>query len=181
MRRGRRRRDSPGHGLARDLAKGAIAGAVATWVMGRVTAVLYRRESERARRREDRARGGRTAYAAAAERLADRAGLLLSHRGERVAGEVFHYGLGMSAAALYAVLRRRRALAALGIGRGLGFGTSFWLMLDETLTPLLGVTPGPASFPWQTHARGLAGHVVFGGVTDATLALLDRLDRATQG
>lgn len=45
--------------------------------------------------------------------------------------------------------------------------------MDEGAVYALGLTPGPANFPWQTHARGLAGHLVFGAVTDATLSLLE--------
>ena len=31
--------------------------------------------------------------------------------------------------------------------------------VDEGLNPALGLTPGPDRFPWQAHARGLAGHM----------------------
>jgi hypothetical protein len=47
-------------------------------------------------------------------------------------------------------------------------------VMDETATPALGLTPGPRAFPWQAHARGLAGHLVFGSVANATLATLRR-------
>ena len=60
MKRGR----SPG--IGGDLVKGAIAGAVATFVMGKVTTVMYQREDRSARRREDEARSGKTAYGVAA-------------------------------------------------------------------------------------------------------------------
>ncbi len=50
------------HTVGRDLMKGAIAGAVATFVMGKVTSYLYEHEDRDARRQEDEARGGRTAY-----------------------------------------------------------------------------------------------------------------------
>ena len=46
------------HGLGEDLIKGAIAGAVATWVMGKVTNTMYQREDRGARRQEDDARRG---------------------------------------------------------------------------------------------------------------------------
>ena len=44
-----------------DVIKGAIAGAVATWVMGKVTSAMYEREDRWVRQAEDDARGGRTA------------------------------------------------------------------------------------------------------------------------
>jgi hypothetical protein len=37
----------------------------------------------------------------------------------------------------------------------------------------LGLTPDPQEFSWQTHARGLAGHLVFGIAADAMLRVLD--------
>ena len=43
-----------------DVIKGAIAGAVATWVMGKVTTVMYEREDRWVRRAEDDVRGART-------------------------------------------------------------------------------------------------------------------------
>jgi hypothetical protein len=58
------------------------------------------------------------------------------------------------------------------IARGVAFGTAFWLMMDEGAVYALGLTPGPTAFPWQTHARGLAGHLTFGAVADATLGAL---------
>ena len=67
----------------------------------------------------------------------------------------------------------RRRFNSLGRTVGLGFGTAFWALLDEGLVPALGLTPGPLAFPWQTHARGLAGHLTFGTVTDGTLRVLD--------
>lgn len=48
------------------LVMGAAAGLVATFVMDRVTTALYAAEGDDARRREDKARGGETAYAIAA-------------------------------------------------------------------------------------------------------------------
>jgi hypothetical protein len=145
------------HGIGRDLLKGAIAGAVATFVMGKVTGYMYEHEDRDARREEDEARGGRASYGAAA--------------GEVVSPT--HWALGIGAGAAYAVLRRR--FQGLGTTAGTAFGTAFWAFLDEGLVPALGLTPGPTAFPWQTHARGLVGHLTFGTVTDGTLRLLDRV------
>jgi uncharacterized protein DUF1440 len=158
-------------GIGEDLIKGAIAGAVATWVMGKVTTVLYEREDRWARRREDDARGGKTAYGAAAEKAASMVGHTLDDQGRERLGSAVHWALGVGSGALYAVLRRR--FDAVGRAAGAGFGTMFWATVDEGVVPALGLTPGPRAFPWQTHARGLAGHLTFGTVTDGTLRLLD--------
>ena len=160
-------------GVGRDLLKGAVAGAVATFVMGKVTTYMYEHEDRDARRQEDEARGGRTTYEAAAEKAASVAGTSLDRRQRQQAGSAMHWALGIGAGAAYAVLRRR--FQGLGTVAGTAFGTAFWGFLDEGLVPALGLTPGPNAFPWQTHARGVVGHLTFGTVTDGTLRLLDRV------
>jgi uncharacterized membrane protein YagU involved in acid resistance len=159
------------HGLGEDLIKGAIAGAVATWVMGKVTNTMYEREDRWARRQEDDAREGTTAYGVAAEKAGRAMGTSLNQDQNEKIGAAIHWALGVGAGAVYAVVRRR--FASVGKIAGLGFGTVFWAAVDEGVVPALGLTPGPRAFPWQAHARGLAGHLTFGTVTDGTLRVLD--------
>jgi hypothetical protein len=159
--------------LTQDLVKGAIAGAVATWVMGKVTTYLYDREDQTARHTEDEARGGKTAYEAAAEKSAALFGRSLDERQRERFGLAIHWALGIGTGAVYALLRRR--FDRVGKLGGTGFGTAFWALVDEGLVSRLGLTPSPRRFPWQTHARGLAGHLTFGTVTDATLRALERI------
>lgn len=153
-----------------DMIDGAIAGAVATWVMGQVTTVLYERENKVARQREDDARDGKTAYGVAAEKAARVAGTELSADERDRYGEAIHWLLGIGAGVLYGALKPRSEAASRA--GGLLFGAAFWLLMDETVTPALGLTKGPLAFPWQTHARGLAGHLVFGSVANTTLAAI---------
>lgn len=58
-------------------------------------------------------------------------------------------------------------------GQGLAFGLAFFLLVDALADTALGLAKPPQAYPWQTHARGLAGHLVFGLVTDTSLDLLD--------
>jgi hypothetical protein len=154
-----------------DLVRGALAGAAATWVMGQATTYLYEHESKQARTAEDEARGNRTAYAVAAEKAAGAVGVALSDKQRQKAGLAIHWALGAGAGAVYGALRGR--LPGADAGAGLVFGTAFWLAIDEGANYALRLTPGPAAFPWQTHARGLAGHLVFGVTADTALRLLD--------
>ena len=159
--------------LLASLVAGAIAGAAATWAMGKVTEVLYDNEDKAVRQKEDSARGGSTAYGVAAEKVAELAGTSLTKKERETDGTRIHWALGMGAGAVYGALRSR--IPAAGFAGGLGFGAAFWALMDEGAVYALGLTPGPASFPWQTHARGLAGHLVFGGVTDTTLSILQKV------
>ncbi|HEV2149696.1 MAG TPA: DUF1440 domain-containing protein [Longimicrobiaceae bacterium] len=171
MRRsGNGRRDGD---LLADVLKGALAGAAATWAMGPVTGYLYEHESKQARSAEDEARGGKTAYGVAAERAAEAVGRELSDDERATYGSAIHWGLGVGAGAVYGALRGR--LPGTDLGNGLLFGAAFWALVDEGANTALGLTPGPTAFPWQTHARGLAGHLVFGLAADTTLRVLDRV------
>lgn len=159
--------------LPREILKGAVAGAVATWVMGVVTSYLYKHEDPEVRREEDRARGNRTAYGVAAEKVAGMVGTRLQKEQRERLGMAIHWGLGVGTGALYAALRDH--LDRVDAGYGLAMGATFWGLVDEGLNPALGLTPGPTEFPWQTHGRGLAGHLSFGVVTESTLRVLDRV------
>lgn len=159
--------------LIGDLARGALAGVAATWIMGQATSYLYEHESGEAREAEDEAREGRTAYGAAAEKVAGVTGRELSDEERQRAGMALHWVLGAGAGAVYGAMRHR--LPGADLGAGLLFGTAFWAVVDEGANTALGLTPPPAAFPWQTHARGLAGHLVFGVAAEATLRALDRV------
>lgn len=160
-------------GAGADLLRGAIAGVVATWLMNQATTWMYEHESEEAKGQENQARGDRSAYESAAERAASVAGVRLSDGQRSQAGTAIHWGTGIAAAALYALLRKRWPAAS--AAKGLPFGAGFFLVLDEVLNPLLGLTPGPQAFPWQTHVRGLGGHLAFGATTELVLEGLDRV------
>jgi hypothetical protein len=153
------------------LLDGAVAGIAATWLMGKVTQLLYEREEPRAREREDRARQGRSSYETAAEKIARLAGASLSDEQRKRYGMGLHWALGGSAGAAYALLRDR--IPAATAAGGLLFGAAFFLLMDEGLVYALGLTPGPSAFPWQSHARGLAGHLAYGATAERALTLLD--------
>jgi hypothetical protein len=159
--------------VAIDLLQGAVAGAAATWVMGRVTTQLYRWEGREVRAREERTNRESSSTGAAADKLAAMAGAALTANQRERAGEAIHWAIGTAAGAAYALLRRRWPSAA-KMG-GVPFGAGFFLVGDELMNPLLGLTPGPSAYPWQAHARGLAGHLTFGATTELILGGLDRI------
>lgn len=107
-----------------------------------------------------------------AERLTKRVGVTLSDEERQRAGTALQWAVGAGAGVLYGVLRPR--YASVRADRGLAYGAAFSLVVDEGLVPLLGFAPGPAAFPWPTHARGFLGHLAFGAVAEAALARLDR-------
>jgi uncharacterized membrane protein YagU involved in acid resistance len=141
--------------------------------MSPVTEAMYEHEDRSARRREDDARGGQTAYQIAAGKAAALAGRELSERSRKRLGSAIHLGLALTAGAAYGLVRRR--YPRVGAGAGLLYGAAFFLVVDEGANALLGLTPGPRAFPWQAHARGLLGHLTFGSASELTLRALERI------
>ena len=123
------------------------------------------------RAREDNARDGVPALERGAERVAALLGTGLSQPQRQTGGTALQWVVGIGAGTIYASIRDH--VPGRGIPRGLIYGAAFSLVVDEGLTPLLRLAPGPMAFPWQTHARGFAGHLVFGAVAEAVLEALD--------
>lgn len=154
-------------------AMGAIAGAIGVWALDRVTWALYNREDEEALAREKRARpeGLDPAHKAVVEG-ARAMGVDVEPKQPTAAGVALHYSLGIIPGALYAVYRRRVPL--LTAGRGTLFGTSLFLLQDELLNAVTGLSGKPQEYPWQAHARGLVGHVAYGIAMESALDVIER-------
>lgn len=159
--------------IGKDLIKGAMAGAAATWLMGQVTTWLYNREGADARERENQAREGKGAHADAAQRMASAVGIELSEERQQQVGQAIHWALGMAVGAAYGVMRKRWPASSRFMG--LPFGVGVFLVMDELMNPVLGLTPGPRAFPWQAHARGFGGHLAYGAASELVLEGLNRV------
>lgn len=157
--------------MAGTLVRGLAAGAAAAWAKNAATTWMYEHEPREARRREDEAREGSFAYDAVARKATAAAGVELTEEQARRAGIAVHWGLGIGSVLLYAYLRRRYPV--LRVAHGLGFGVPFtWLFLDEAANPMLGLSPPPQRFPWQTHARAATGHAVLWLTAESALRAL---------
>ena len=161
-------------GILKEVLKGAIAGAASVWVMDRITWYMYKNEDPKAYKQEKKAQiDGKYVAFVAADKLAGAAGIRMTDRQEFFAAKTVHYLLGMMPGALYGVLRHR--VNGLDKGRGLLYGFGLFILMDELIAPLAGLSSGPAAYPWQAHARGLAGHLAVGAATDTTVRALDKV------
>ncbi len=160
-----------------DAAVAAVAGYVGTKAMEPVSMKLYELESEAARKQEDEARPG-PPYEVAARKIGDALGLDLDldDAAMQRLSMAFHYGLAISWAAVYEVLRRRTPMAP--VTAGITTGAAMSLIADELLTPALGFSAPNRSYPLVTHVRGFVAHLAFGvavaGVTEVAWAALRR-------
>ena len=155
-------------GLIWTAARGALAGAIATWVMDRVTGAMYERESMEDRAREERAwPNGKPSVPNMVDLGSRITGVQISPEVRPAVDQATHYLLGVGPAVLYAVLRHR--VPMLGAGRGLAYGLLLFAVNDELLNTALGLAGPPGDYPVAAHLRGLVGHVVLGVSTDLAL------------
>lgn len=162
-----------GNGWLADAVLGAAAGAVAVWVLDRVDWFNFRHVDPEARRRTEAVRpGGMDPAHVAVDKVARTLGRELTPKQHHAAGQATHYAIGIAPAALYAVLRRK--VPAIANGRGTLFGLAMFLLQDEGLNTVVGLSAKPDRYPWQAHARGLVGHLVYGAALETLLRLADR-------
>ena len=154
------------------MVRGLVVGLCVTQALDWVSIALYDVESAQERDQENAARGQRAAYERAFERMAQRLGKQPTD--EQIArwGWRFHKVFGVLGGPAYLLLRRR--FPGLRWGAGLLFGTLFFLVVDELLVPLTGLTPGPRAFGVKVHARGAAAHLAYGVAAETAARLLDR-------
>jgi hypothetical protein len=157
--------------LKRDAIRGAIAGAVATWLMDLVTTGVLEQQSARDRDREAAARPNGQGS------VGNLIGVVERATGVRVGGSVrptlsqaIHYGLGALPGALYGMLRHR--IPGIAAGRGFAYGVFLFVANDEIANTELGLAGPYGAYPLSSHWRGLVGHAVLGVATDAGLDLL---------
>lgn len=154
-----------------DVAIGAAAGAIAVWVMDRMDWFAYNHEPEEARQRTIAARpNGMDPAHVMANKMTEEE-ISQPHP----AGIAVHYSLGVAPGALYGALHEK--VPGLSAGRGSLFGLGLFLMQDEGLNAVTGLSGKPRQYPWQAHARGLAAHILYGVVMDSIVRLAKRAVR----
>lgn len=165
-----RRRD-PAASLGADLALGALAGAAAVFVLDRVDWAMFLSEKPETRAQTKAVRpGGEPPAHVAATKLEQAAGVDLTPSQHDLAGNLVHYAIGVLPAALYGAARRYAPW--LGTGRGGLFGLGLYLLQDQGLNTVSGLSAKPQAYPWQDHARGLAAHLAYGAALDLFLRAL---------
>jgi len=158
---------------ARDVVSGAAAGViggyVGTRVMNTVTTKLYEMAPEKDKQREKAVSPG-SPYKIGAKKAADAIGVKLSDRQIDLAASVMPYTLGIGGGLLYVLIRRIARLNPIVAG-GIAAMTLF-VVVDEGLTPTLGLSAPDLDYPLSTHLRGFLGHLAYGAGVAATAEAL---------
>ncbi len=157
--------------LAKDLVWGSLAGYAATLVMERASTLLYERQSEPSRQREEQLRR-EMPTTTLVRRVTELWGAKLNDDRATEAGMWVHYAFGASGGPAAATLVR---LGLDPLPAGLAVGIAMWVFVDEGANAVLGLTPAAPEFPLVTHARALAAHLVYGAVVGLLVAAGERV------
>ena len=157
----------------RDLVSGAAAGVVGgyvgTKVMNPVTTKLYELAPEADKARE-RAVSPGSPYRIGVQKAAALLGISLTEEQLNAAAAAAPYMVGISGGLLYVALRR--VLHLNPIVAGLVAALALFLVVDEGLTPALGLSAPDRAYPLSTHLRGFLGHLAYGAAAAATTEVL---------
>lgn len=162
----------------RDLLKGVVAGLisglVASWAMNQFQAAWSRQAkgyekphgAQSMQPSEGEGEGSRSSEAQEDDAASRTAKLISRHvfdreldqNEKRAAGTVVHYVFGTAMGGLYGTM----AELAPGVttAAGLPFGAVFWVLADETVVPLLGLSKGLSGYRLPTHLYALSSHLV---------------------
>lgn len=157
-------------GWLTDAVVGSLAGYGATLVMERASTKMYGAQSESLRQREEQLRI-EMPTTTLVRKLAEAADKKVRDQAQRL-GMWVHYAFGAAGGPAAAWLMRR-GLA--GVPAGVAVGIGMWVAADEGANAVLGLTPPATEFPFVTHARALAAHLVYGFALGALLGTARRI------
>lgn len=163
-----------GKRLMKDIVLGMIGGLAGTYLMDKVTTLMYRYESDETKKRET-VLMKEPAYTVLARRAAKKAGVALSDDEAAKAGNAFHWSYGIAWGGVYGALYERAP--AFSKAAGLPYGATVFAVGDEGLNTALHVAPPPQDFPLAVHLRGLVGHAVYAATVDAVYRALKRITK----
>jgi putative membrane protein len=161
----RRTNNHPERRLWKGAAAGLIGGFVASWTMNRFQDVWSKLSVNNQATDMQSANGDRNeqadttvkAASAISEGIFDHQ---LTEDEKKIAGPAVHYALGTGVGGLYGAVAE--VAPKVTTGAGIPFGAAFWLVVDETAVPLLGLSKGPTQYPVSTHVYALTSHFVYG-------------------
>jgi putative membrane protein len=148
------------------LVAGLIGGLVASWTMNRFQDAWLKlsengRSSASGRSpQSEEAKQDDTTVRTASAISESIFGHELSKTEKKIAGPAVHYALGTGVGGLYGAVAE--VVPDVTMGSGLPFGVAFWLVVDETAVPVLGLSKPPTEYPASTHVYALVSHVVYG-------------------
>jgi uncharacterized membrane protein YagU involved in acid resistance len=109
-------------------------------------------------------------YKIGAQKAADLVGVKLDEKQLDQAASVVPYTVGIAGGLLYVFLRRVLRMSPLLAA--LLSGMALFVVVDEGLTPTLGLSAPNLEYPLSTHLRGFLGHLAYGAGVAVTAEVL---------
>jgi len=145
---------------------GSVAGLAGGQALEFVAQFMYDRTDPENVRREARIEP-RAPFIVLTQKVAEQLGVTVSEENQKAWETAIKTALVMGTGAAYVATARRWPFGWLT--GGLLFGTLFWLVEDEGMGPLMGLSGDNSKYPMEAHLRGLMAHAAF-GVTAALVA-----------
>lgn len=160
-----------------DLFKGLVAGVagglLASLVMEQFQALWTKIGAKAQGQSRAKSRAKPTTVKAADVIAKQMTGRKIPKRNQAAAGEVVHYSMGTTSAAIYGTVAE--FVPAVTVGEGLVFGAAVWLVADEATLPALGLSTRPDKTPLATHVYACVSHLVYGAVAEAVRRAVRRM------
>lgn len=150
-------------------AAGVIGGYVGTKVMNPVTTKLQELAPEADKEREKAVSPG-SPYKIGAQKAADLVGVKLDEKQLETAASAMPYTVGIAGGLLYVALRRVARMNP--VMAAIFSGMALFLVVDEGLTPTLGLSAPNNQYPFSTHLRGFFGHLAYGAAVAVTAEIV---------
>jgi hypothetical protein len=143
----------------RRLLGGMLVGLSSTLIMEYAASFLYERESDDVRHKEERGRKDDMPTITLVRKLATVLGHPVDDKTAERLGTVAHFAFGSGGGPLMVMLTRSGIDP---VKAGLAVGMGMWVLIDEGLNPVAGLTAGPGAFSPVTHLRAAAAHAAYG-------------------
>ncbi|MFW5967419.1 MAG: DUF1440 domain-containing protein [Persicimonas sp.] len=170
--------------IVEEMAMGAAAGVVGTWVIGKVMAKMQQmsksKEADRSAASQEKQHEKEKDQGTAllAKRMLLMFGAEPTEDRKAKLGQALHWGYGITWGATYGVLRNR--YPKLSWGLGLPFGVAFGVFSTEILLTLTGLAPPPPQAPMKRHAGNIAAHVAYAAAADGSYRAIERVMNGRQ-
>lgn len=159
--------------LLRGIVAGLAGGLVGSWAMSECQKLwrLNPRDNQAHAERSKRRQPKRNVEQAAVSRLAVTLAAEFFHddttsQQEKAAGLTIHYILGAAMGTVYGAVGENTS--QITAGTGLLWGTAIWLVGDETVVPLIGLSKPLGDYPFSEQLQTLASHLVYGLTNELT-------------
>lgn len=165
---------------------GLSAGLISTWIMtksqGQIKKVQKNfsdDQGEEEREDQDQSQDEDPSTVKLANKVSN---VVVQHpipeKNKPVAGQIVHYGFGASMGALYGALNYKNHRET--FASGVAYGVLVWLVADNMLVPLMGLSKSPLNTSMKTHLYALGSHLVYGASLGKLSEVTERrLDHGT--